>query len=116
MNHGDTLISENDILQAKATYSDFAFRSLVDETKVHYQEIEEVLIELAGSREIISITDIRNAMKRAKVPVDMETRLLDLLIQYTFLGLETRAEEFEFLHSERRGPVLRNSSTCIRDV
>jgi hypothetical protein len=108
VNHSHSLIEEEDILKGMRDYSQYAYLTLVTETKPIFPKIEELLIEFAGRPEIITDEDIRQALNRASLTNEPLDPIVDLLIDSLFLGIETEPNSFRFLYDENRANVLRS--------
>lgn len=106
INHTNVRIEEVDIIQAQENYSRHVFETLLTETKALFEKIENVLYEFAGREEVVTEADIRQIMKESGISPDDYERLLDLLYENTFLGLEVKPDTFEFLYDSSKRPVL----------
>ena len=91
-------IEESDIEHAKSDYSKHAFDSLVVEVDVEFDNIEEILIEFVGEEEIIDRNRLNEILQYAKVPQERVDDLINLLCDTTFLGRETKLNDFTFAY------------------
>jgi len=100
VNHGHTKITKNDIFQAEKRYSRYALDSLLVENGFRVSNVEELLYGFVGSPSVISAEVVVDAMKEARISEDKLDEVVELLIDLTFLGVETRPDQFNFLHNE----------------
>lgn len=115
INRGHSKIEEEDIIFAEGEYSEYAYFTLVSETKPRFSEIEAVLVEFAGAPEVITRTDFEKFLTRAQVDVQRASFLIDLLADSLFLGLETEVDRFRFLYDERRKNVLKSLARSVAE-
>jgi hypothetical protein len=108
INHGHSRIEESDILAADKDYSEFAFRTLVAETKPILPLAEELLLEFAGAPAVVSKDEISARMQKAAITSQAVDETLDLLTESLFLAPEVEPSRFEFLYDEARKRVLRS--------
>ena len=101
----ETLTSE-DLLNARAQYSNFAFESVLAEDDPQRLKLELLLIEFAGSTKIVSLPKVRECMKRANVTGEDANWYLDLLCDIGFLGITT-AEGIHYSAEESERSRLR---------
>ena len=113
INRGHTRIEEDDILFAEQGYSQYAYLTLVAETKPIFADIENLLFEFAGSAEIVSLDDITKFIKRASLNTENTSDLIELLADSLFLGLETEPEKFRFLYDESKKNVVKALARSI---
>ena len=107
VNRGHIRIEEDDILLAEKDYSYYAYLTLVSEIKPYYPQIENFLIEFAGSSDIITKTEIEIAITKASLPSEMEESIINLLIESLFLGLEVEKGVFKFLYDYNKRDVFK---------
>jgi len=113
INHKHARIEEVDINRAEKIYSDFAFKALLAETKTLLAEIEDLLYEFVGCKDILSKSDIEKFIKAAGIAEDKTEYAIDLLCQTTFLGLETQPGYFEFLYNSNKTKVLKKQAEML---
>ncbi|HMD89137.1 MAG TPA: hypothetical protein VKF38_08240 [Anaerolineaceae bacterium] len=115
VNHKNKKIEEKDILQAEDSYSELAFSSLLAETETQFDGIEDFLYEFAGGKEIISRNEIQELLEKVKIPKSNVDSIIDLLIDSTFLGLETDINSFEFVYDESRKKVIQKLAKRVTE-
>jgi hypothetical protein len=108
INHGHSRIEEVDVIAADKDYSEYAFRSLVAETKPVLPLVEELLVEFAGAPQVVSKGEVSRFMSRAAISTQGVNETLDLLTESLFLAPEVEPGRFEFLYDEARKNVLRS--------
>ena len=116
INHSNTIIGEEDILQAETNYSEHAFNSLLVELEAHIPRAEELLYEFAGAPNIVTDDQIAEFVENAGIPKAEVKSIIKVLSEYTFLGLETSDGNFEYLYEERRKPVLQKLASRVVDT
>lgn len=102
ISHGHTQIEVNDILQAEKDYSQHAWFALLAETEAQFEQIEELLIQFVGASEIVTREDITEFAKKSEIDSSLLDQAIELLCDATFLGLEVRDNQFEFLYDDRK--------------
>jgi len=90
-------VTENDMLQALSRYSEYAYQAVLVENGITVSELEAVLIELAGTADVIDEVEIRGALSQAGIQYEREEAVIEHLAKLGFLGLEIRRNEFEFV-------------------
>jgi Cdc6-like AAA superfamily ATPase len=116
ISHRHSIVDEEDVFQAEKEYSLHAYSSLLAEIEAQLPGIEELIIEFAGSSEIISRQDIEDAIKRTTLTHYEVDEIIELLCNSTFLGLEVRVEEFEFIYDETRKKVFKSLASKIAEI
>ena len=86
-NRGHTEVTNADLIEAFKSYSNWAFDSLLAEDHPVHRRLESVVFEFIGSKSTVSQSEVSNALKRAKVPLDLQLYYRDLLLDTNFLGL-----------------------------
>jgi hypothetical protein len=81
---------------------------MVDEIKVQFPEIENLLVQLAGAPEIVTHAYIGECMRRAQIADERLENAIDLLWDATFLGLEKQSNLFEFLYRPSDKPIVKS--------
>ena len=99
VNHKHTKIEEVDILSALKSYSKYALDSLLVENGISLEDFEGLVYEFVGMPEVINGNDIRNAMKKCLIPLNIEKDVLDLLCDRTFIGREVAFGDFRFQYN-----------------
>ena len=107
VNRGNPRIEEEDIVGAEKEYSEYAFLTLVSEIKPQFPYIEELLVELAGSNEIITYTNLCDALVKLKQPQSDVDLLIQLLETSLFLGIEASPNEFRYLYEHEKPEIIR---------
>ena len=87
-------------------YSQYAFNSLEAETSTQLPGIENLLYEFVGANETVTRKQIQGFMAKAGIDENATDRILELLCETTFLGLEIEPDKFEYLYDENRGKVV----------
>jgi hypothetical protein len=100
VNRGHGRIEETDLLSAQQQYSHFALNSLIAEATPRVREIDDLVLEFAGSPEIIDGERIRVAMRKAGISDIRVAEVVDLLTEVTFLAPETSPGRFDFIYDE----------------
>jgi hypothetical protein len=109
--HRHPKVSESDVLDAEKQYSQFAFGVLLVEGAGEVSNLEEVLFEFAGGPEVITESEVNQALTRAGIT---ETRqdVIQELVALSFLGRETRDRCFEYAENPR--DLKRINAVAIR--
>lgn len=107
LSRGHAMIEESDILLAEKEYSQYAFNSLEAETSTELPGIENLLYEFAGADEIVTRDQIQGFVRKAGIDETATDRILELLCETTFLGLEIEPGRFEYLYDENRSKVAK---------
>lgn len=107
INHRNPRIELRDIIQAEKNYSEHVFETLLSETKPIIGNIEELLYEFVGTAEIVSEENIKKRMQAIGISTEEHTKIIELLCERAFLGLEMKPGEFVFLYEEKKKPVIR---------
>ncbi|MBN8592894.1 MAG: hypothetical protein J0M33_14105 [Anaerolineae bacterium] len=115
INHEHDRIEADDIELAEKDYSQYAWYTLISETEATYPEIESILIEFAGSTEIVTYEQIESYITNSKVEVKDIRALIDLLCEATFLGLETRPDDFEYIYQDSKREILKTLARKVTD-
>lgn len=100
VNRGHTRVEAADVLEAEKKYSQYALDSIIVENGIRVEDLELLLYEFVGSREIITRDDVLRAMKNCRIPKGRLRAVIDLLCDLTFLGREVQTGRFEFLYNE----------------
>ena len=106
INRGHQRVEQQDLLDARIQYSDFAFRSLLAEDDPSRRRLEEVLFEFAGVPKIVDRETVEAAMGRASLTGDDAEYYINLLCDIGFLGIGTN-HGYEYPNDENRRVMLR---------
>lgn len=102
VNRRHNSITEQDILDAELRYSEHAFESLVVEASSHLPKAEQVILEFAGSSEIVDLESLEVLLKTVGVDIGRVTDLYSTLVSLSFLGLETDENRFTFMRDNNK--------------
>jgi hypothetical protein len=101
VNLGHTQIDSDDITKACSSYSKDLVNDIGLEIRDVFPEAEDVLYYFIGSKPIVTIGEVRNALKPLPLTVDRSTELIEMLMWFAFLGVlwtESGDEEGTFIH------------------
>ena len=101
INHVHERIEEEDILQAEKNYGQHTWYTLLSETQPEFPEIENLLTQFMGENEIITRDRLEELLEEAGIPKKNLNRIVDLLCEANFLGLEVDLFEFDFVYDDR---------------
>jgi hypothetical protein len=90
VNRGHSIVTEEDLYEARWRYSEFAFRAVLAEDDPRKQLLENVLFEFAGAPSIVTLQDVQERLTAAGVPDSDREFYVDLLCDLDFLGIQTR--------------------------
>jgi hypothetical protein len=106
VNRGHSIVTEEDLYEARRRYSEFAFRAVLAEDDPRKQLLESVLFEFAGAPSIVTLQDVQERLTAAGVnPSDCEF-YVDLLCDLNFLGIQTR-DGYRYAMDEGERRILR---------
>lgn len=100
VNRRDAKVEEQDILEAHKKYSQYALDSIIVENSIQVEALEALLYEFTGSRDIVNLDNIAEAMERSRVPTAKLDYVVELLCDLTFLGREVAENRFVFSYNE----------------
>lgn len=106
INRGHIIIEEEDILAAENKYSEYVLNTLIVENGVTLSEIENILYEFAGSKEILQEFELYDIFKNAKIPREKYPVALEHLFDLSFLGKETQTGTFRFLYDDKDRHII----------
>ena len=106
VNRGHAAVTDDDLLEARRRYSEYAFRSLLAEDDPTKGHMEAVLYEFAGAKRILGEPEVRTRIEMAGVEGIEVPFYLDLLCDVTFLGIQT-ADGHRFCTDEGDRKMLR---------
>ena len=99
----------DDIQQARSDYSEYLYYALITECKELIPQIEELLLEFVDSSTIITKNILEKYCKNVGLE-DTVDLVIETLCNTTFLGLEIKENEYQFLHDSSKKMVhLRQS-------
>jgi hypothetical protein len=93
---GHALVEEDDVIKAEDAYSQFAFEALQVENGLDDSEFFSVFYEFAGMPAVVERDELDGAFERANIAADEVELFLERLLELSFLGMETRDQEFEY--------------------
>jgi len=112
VNRGHKAVTPDDFLDARRSYSEFAFRSLLAEDDPNRGKLEAVLYEFAGAPKIMPQNEVQARIARAGVEEPHIDFYLDLLCDVNFLGIQTE-HGYRFPAHEGERQLLRAVATTI---
>ncbi|MBC1896410.1 hypothetical protein HCA68_01885 [Listeria booriae] len=95
VNRGHSIVEEEDFIQAEHSYSSYAFDSLMPEKGRRVKDLDKILYNFAGSSSIIDEAELTEYISEFEESNDT---IVSLLLDLTFLGQETKKDEFKFYH------------------
>lgn len=95
--HGRSLVEEKDILEAEKAYSVYAVDSLRAEDLSLGGILETVLYEFMGAPSILSVEELHALLGKAGITGEKIDTSIEQLCKLTFLGMETKKDEFTFI-------------------
>ena len=101
-NRNHTKILATDIRDAEREYSDFAIELLLAEVnKVNPYITKELIFEFYGEHEILTDDELKNRLEVGGVDEGNMERVIDVLVESSFLAIETADSEFTFIYEDR---------------
>lgn len=100
VNRRHEIVCEEDILEARKRYSQYALDSIVVEDSIKIETLEELLYEFVGVSEIITEYEVLRAMNNCGISQSKYGDVINLLCDLGFLGREVGVDRFEFLKNE----------------
>ncbi len=97
VNRRHTTVEPADIQDAEPAYSQYAVKSILVENGVTLPELERILFEFAGSSAILTEQEVRSLVLKGLGDKERVDYAISHLIGLTFLGVEIREGEFEFV-------------------
>jgi len=95
-NRGNSLITEDDVLEGERLYSQFAFEALVVENGVTMPGFADVLFGFLAESEFVTESRVRQLIASGEVADEDVDSVFDRLRTSSFLGFETAKGRFEF--------------------
>ncbi len=105
INHQHTRIEEEDIIQAEKEYSQYAYSTLVSEIRPIVDEIENLIIEFAGVKEVLTRDMIEDIYKTSAISSHNIDEVIDLFFESLFLGIEINQNDFRYLYDESKKDI-----------
>ena len=96
LNRGHGRVEEEDIREAESLYSQFIFEVVQVENGISLPELEDMMFEFVGGREILSRGEVLRTIAKSGVDEDRQQYALRHLIALSFLGVEVRSNEFRY--------------------
>jgi len=106
VNAGHSIVSEEDMYQARRHYSEFAYRALLAEDDPRRGKLAAVLVKFARAKPELDYTSVLDRLTAAGVPDEDREFYVDLLCDLNFLGIGTR-DGFRFSEHEGDRQLLR---------
>jgi len=110
INHRHAKVQADDIADAEKEYSYFAFNSLVAETKIEIEQMADLLLKFADLSQVVTRDHVEKIITEAQLPECSADEVIDLLIDFGFLGLETDSDHFEFIYEETENKLIRSKA------
>jgi len=106
VNRGHARVDATDFLTARDDYSRFAFEALLAEDDPEIGQLENVLYEFVGMKNILSRNDVFECLRRVPLTEEYSTRYFERLVELNFLGFVLSDGAHEYPGDERRKQVL----------
>ena len=87
VNRGHSIVTEQDFLDAREKYSEFAFRSIQAEDDPRKGMLQSILYEFAGCAKYITHSEIESRFRAARVNPEDYDFYIDLLCDVNFLAI-----------------------------
>ena len=94
-----TQIKEEDIKSAAQLYSQHACESISVENTLPNINLEDVILEFIGMEAVLTKNEISEVLERSGIPQEMRDATINVLHEFTFLGLEVENGRFAFSNS-----------------
>ena len=95
-------VEPGDIKEAESQYSLYALESILVENTMRDVDLESALFAFAGSRQVLTESEVDDILRDARVPEDKIADVISLLCGLTFLGVEVAEKRFEFPEDPQR--------------
>ncbi len=95
VNRGHSRVEEQDVLDAEKQYSQYAFESILVENGYSLTTLENLLIEFAGSKSILTENELKEIVQSVIRPKEVDG-MIQHLCTLTFLGVEINDNDFRF--------------------
>lgn len=96
VNRGHERVEERDIVDAEKQYSQYAIDSIMVENGITVPQLQDVVLEFAGSDAILRESAVKAKILAARLPEPVADSVVQHLVSLTFLGQEVRPDEFVF--------------------
>ena len=96
VNRGHQVVKEQDVIDARKYYSQFAFEALLVENGISISEIESVLYEFVGGSAIRTEEEVQTAVRASGISDNRRMEVLQHLLRVSFLGRETKPGVFQY--------------------
>ena len=105
INRHHTLVEADDIYQAEKEYSQYAYSTLISEIRPIVDRIENLIVEFAGVKEILTRDVIEELFKASGISSHDVNEVIDLLVESLFLGIEINQDDFRYLYDDSRKDI-----------
>lgn len=95
LNRNHDLIEVEDILHAEKSYSEDILLTTAFEIEDTFPEYRDLLLAFHGATKVIPQTDLQERLVAANVEEGDRKRAVEILLQYSFLGVRRRETETE---------------------
>ena len=112
INRGHDKVLPDDLLSARAQYSQYAFNSILKEDDPVKGKLEAVLYEFAGTDRQLLKEDVESVFATAGVEIGDSDFYFNLLCDINFLGIDT-TNGFHYSRDEEERRTLRNVARVI---
>ena len=112
INRQHSMVSSQDLLDARDRYSEFVFRSILAEDDPRRRKLEAVLYEFAGVGMTVTMPEIRRRMLAVGVEGMDADWYINLLCDVGFLGISTRSG-FRYSREESERLTLREIASRL---
>ena len=96
VNRAHQVVEEQDVIDARKYYSQFALEALLVENGVSIPEIESVLYEFVGGSAIRTEEEVETAVRNSGISKSQGNEVLKHLLRVSFLGRETKPGVFQY--------------------
>ncbi len=100
VNRGHPIVQPQDIQTAEKQYSQFGLEMIQVENGTTVPNLEAILYEFAGAREILNADDVGALIAKAGIEEEQRQEVINHLCALSFLGLETQLGEFVFVNED----------------
>jgi hypothetical protein len=100
-NRRNETVQPEDLREAEGVYSRFAFDVLLVENSGEFGSLQDILYGFLGEPAVMGSRAVSDALAVAGVPSDDQPRVIAYLRSLAFLGVEVRAETFDFAEEPR---------------
>lgn len=93
---GAKFLGRRDFNAAMVEYSEHAFRSLCGESQPYIPRMEDLVLEFAEGRQTLSLKDVEQKLKDARVKKRDMRKTIDFLVKANFLGYKIGRAGYRF--------------------